>query len=130
MKLDDLFLTENIFNSDDDSEVVDDIYAGYDEAFNLVILMEYTNYDESEFNCCAYAVVGKEEAFKLAKEFCVPMTSLTEVIKGAVKPYRRLVNPTLSQTRNCFSDILKFLTDNGCKLTLHRTYGADGYTCY
>lgn len=130
MKHEDLFLLDEIFNSDDDAEVVEDIFAGYDETFNLIILLEHTSYDEPECNCCTYALVEKDEAFLLSKKLSVPMTHLVDVLKDSVKSYRRLVNPTLRQTRDCFSDILRLVSHNGCRYTLHRTHGADGYKCY
>lgn len=130
MRRKDLFLLHDIFNSDDDADVVNDICAGYDEDFNLIILMEHTDYVEPEYNCNVYAVVGKDEAFNLSKRLGVPMAQLIDAIEDAVSGYDRLVNPTLKQTRDCFSDILRFVRDNGGRSKLHRTYGADGYTCY
>lgn len=130
MKREDLFLLHCIFNSDDDADIVNDIYAGYDEDFNLIILMEHTDYDDPQYNCDAYAVVGKDEAYDLSKRLGVPMTRLIDVIENAVSDYDNFVNPTLRQTRDCFSDILQFVRDNGGRSRLYRTYGAYGYTCF
>lgn len=119
MKHDDLFLCLHIFSSDDDAEVVEDILTGYDESLNLILLLLHTDYVEPENNHQTYATINKDEAYKFAKRLHVPMCRLPNVIAEYASEYGRLVNPTLSQTRDCFTDILKFATDKGCKLRLH-----------
>lgn len=130
MKYEDLFLLRCIFNSDDDAQVVEDIYAGYDKSFNLIVLLEHTDYDEPEYNCCIYAIIKKDEAFKLAKRLHVPMTHLPSIICNSVDDeYYNLVNPTLRQTQDCFKEILECFIDEKCKFHVVRTYGCYGYCC-
>jgi len=130
MESTDLFLLNGVFCSDDDADSAEDIYAGYDKELNLVVLLQHSDYVEPEYNCCAYAVVDKYEAYKLAKRLRVPMTRLPAAVSAPAEGYAHLVNPTLRQTRSCFNDILTFIADYGCRLRLLRTYGADGYTCF
>lgn len=124
-----LFLTYGAFCSDDDADVAEDIYAGYDEKLNLIVVLQHTDYVEPEYNCCAYAVIDKDEAYALAKRLSVPMTHLPEAVCMPAEGYAHLVNPSLGQTRRCFNSILNYIIRLGGRLSLRRTYGADGYTC-
>lgn len=131
MKHDNLFLLRCIFNSDDDCAAVEDIYAGYDESLDLVVLLEHTDYDCPEYDCRTYAVVGKDEAFELAKRLGVPMTRLPDVIgDSSGEGYRYTVNPTLRQTQDRFKEILEYLVAEKCRFRLERTYGRYGYCCF
>lgn len=127
----DLFLTRHIFNSDDDSDVVEDICVGYDSSFNMVVLLEHTDYGDSTNDCCTYAEVTRDECYMLSRRLNVGMKDLPSHIGAWVdEDYAGLVNPTLGETRRCFADILASLTDEGCKFRLSRTHGKSGYTCY
>lgn len=130
MKHKELFLLYHIFNSDDDAEAVEDIFAGYDQEFNLILMLKHTDYIEAEYNCSTYAVIRKDEAYKLALRLRVAMTGLPRAIAATVDDYLCIINPTTKQTRSCFSDLLKMVADNGCKLRLHRNFGANDYTCF
>lgn len=130
MSTEDLFLTCYVFNSDEDYDVVEDISVGYDEAFNLIVLLEHTDYGEPANDCCTYAVVTKDEGFRLSQRLHIGMADLPHRFGTWAEGYADLVNPTLGETRHCFSDLLANLTAAGCKFRLVRTRGASGYTCY
>ncbi len=131
MKHEDLFLLRYIFSSDDDGNPVEDIYVGYDEAFNLIVLIEHADYDFPEYNCCAYAVINKDEAFKLAKRLKASMTELPGIVSYSVDDeYYEIVNPSIRQTQECFRDILGCFANEKCIFRLVRTYGAYGYSCF
>lgn len=115
-----LFLAIDIFNSDDDSDIVEDIFAGFDEAFNLVVLLEYTDYQEPKYNHCSYATMTKDEAYRLAQRLRIPMTKIPAALAETVSDYDRIINPTLDHTRRCYKDILSFLMDNGAHLKQER----------
>lgn len=64
----DLYCSAYVFNSDDDLPFVADLTVGYDLASNdLIILLAYTDYEEPEYNCATWAIVKKDDAFKLAR---------------------------------------------------------------
>lgn len=126
----DLFLTCYVFSSDDDYDVVEDISVGYDTSFNLIVLLEYTDYGNHANDCCTYAVVTKDESFKLSSRLNIGMTNLPHRIGTWADGYADLVNPTLGETRHCFADILTKLPAEVCKFRLVRTQGKSGYTFY
>lgn len=129
--LDDLFLVCGVFSSDDDLEVVEDICVGYDEQFNLVVLLEHADYEEPGRNCRTCAVVAKDGAFGLARRLGVGMADLPRRLgEWGCEGYEELVNPTLGETRGCFRHLLDFLAQSGCRYRLARTYGEDGYFCF
>lgn len=129
MKHNDLFLLDNIYNSDEDADIVEDIYMGYDQSMNLNIVLEHSDYSEPQYNCLVYAEINKDEAYELAKRLHVPMTHISDAIKTSIGNYKHIVNPSLNQTRDCFKQILDFIADNNCRYRVHRTFGADNYTC-
>lgn len=130
MKSNELFLSSCIFSSDDDSPIVEDIYVGYDKSLNLIVLIEYTDYDEPEYNCATYAIIKKDEAFELAKRLRIAMTELPSVISTSMDEYAGIVNPTLSQTEACFRDVLDYLVNNNCKFQLVREPGLHDFCCF
>lgn len=130
MKHDDLFLLQYIFSSDDDFNPVEDIYVGYDESFNLILLLEHTDHDFPLFNCHTYALIKKEDAFSLARKLSIPMTELPTVISNAPDDsYYEIINPTLNEVRDCFKDIIDCFTDEKCRFQIVRKYGKYGYHC-
>lgn len=131
MKHGDLFLLRSIFSSDDDGNPVEDLFAGYDDQHNLIVLLEHIDYDEPENNCHAYAIVNKDEAFDLARRLKVPMTELPDLIGGSVDDeYFEIINPSPRQVRNCFKEILDNFTIEKCRFRLIRKAAASGYTCF
>lgn len=131
MKHNDLFLLSYIFSSDDDGNPVEDVFAGFDEAFNLVVLIEHKDYDFPEYDSCAYAIVKKEDAYELAKRHKLPMTDLPGLIGASVdQDYYEIVNPSIRQTQNCFHEILAYLSHERCRFKLVRIKGESGYCCY
>ncbi len=130
MKYNELFLSQYVFCSDDDCPVVEEIFVGYAESLDLIVLLEHTNYDKPENNCCTYAKIEKAVAFKLAKRLRASMTELPGIINDSVAGYGDIVNPTIGQVRDCFRDILSRLSYEKCKFRLIRTYGSHGYRCF
>lgn len=118
MKHDDLFLLEFIFSSDDDQPVVEDIYVGYDSYLNLVVMIEHTDYDYPHYNGCTYALIKKENAYKLAKRLRASMSELPCIIQESSDGYDDIINPNFQQTRDCFYDILRRLSYEHCKYRL------------
>lgn len=130
MKHDDLFLTDCIYTSDEDADMVEDIFVGYDPMMNLNVVLEHSDYSEPQYNCFICAEINKDDAYELAKRLHVKMTQISEAFRASIADYTHLVNPTLSQTRDCFKELLDFIADNNCRYKIHRTFGADNYTCF
>lgn len=131
MRHQDLFLLNSVFSSDLESDVVEDIYVGYDKKLNLIVLLEHSDYYRPERNSSAFAVIRKANAYRLAKRLGVAMTEIPEIVAGSVgEEFDGLVNPTLGQTRECFKDILDRFLDEKTNFRLIRTYDKRGHTCY
>lgn len=130
MKYNELFLSQHTFCSDDDCPVVEEIFVGYNESLDLIVLLEHTDYDKPENNCCTYAKIKKANAFKLAKRLRASMTELPGIINDSMEEYADIINPTPGQARDCFRDILNRLSYEKCKFQLIRTYGPHGYHCF
>lgn len=130
MRHKDLFLLSYIFSSDDDGDCIEDIYAGYDDKFNLVVLIEHMDSNYPEHNCCAYAIINKDDSYLLAKQKKVAMTDLPSTISRSIADeYYDIANPSVKQTQRCFREILDCLDYDKCRYKLVRTRGADGYCC-
>lgn len=131
MTHDDLFLTHYVFSSDDDFNPVEDIYVGYDERFNLIVMIEHTDYDFPEYNSCTYVRVSREETFKLSRRLDVSLVELPALISDSIDDdYCGIVNPSTRHTKQCFREILECFTAEGCRFSLVRQKDATGYACF
>lgn len=128
MKHTDLHYASHVFNSDDDSSPVEDITVGFDANRNLIVLLEYTDYDNPSYNSEVHAIVEASEASMLAKQLNVAVTRLPEFISQSMDDYDDIINPTLSDVLDCFKDITDCLIDEGCHFKIVRTPSRNGFT--
>lgn len=129
MKSGDLVVPCWVMCSDEDQTVVQDVTIGYDETFNLIVLIERSDYEDPQNNCATWAVVDKNDAANLARRINVPMKELPEAMGREMNSYSRIVNASLSQARSCFRSILDFLASYRCKYRIIRQPDIDGFTC-
>lgn len=106
----------------------EEIYAGFDREFNLLIVCEHTDSDEPDYNCATYAVMDKDEAFRLAKKLSVPLKKLPTEITRSMEEWGELRCPTPSDVRDCFKDITECIIEEGCHLRIRRAPSKNGYT--
>lgn len=123
----DLFCLCYIFNSHDDFPVVEELYAGFDENFNLIILCEHTDYDEPLYNCSTCAVVSKEDAYRLAKKLKVSVQDLPKEIAESMSDWNDIVCPLPKDVRACFKEITDCLLEDGCHFIINRNPSQNGY---
>lgn len=114
-------------NSDDDCPIVEDLFVGYDKAFNLIIMVAHTDYCEPQYNCTTCAIINKDEAAKLAKRLQISMKQLPGFIRDSMDEYRDIVNATFSQVRDCFKEIIECLIDEKCRFRIERHTGRHGF---
>lgn len=127
----DLILCTYIFSSDDDGNPVQDIYTGFDENFNLIILLEHADYDSPEYNCHTCAIINKHQAYRLARRLQAPMIQLPSLVSECIDDtYYKITNPSIRDTRECFTDILASLAEEKCNFRIIRHPSPAGYTCY
>lgn len=119
-----------IMSSDEDSFIVIDIYVGFNHRQELTISMDYYDYDFPCYNCSTAVVVNTEDAFKMARKNNVKYSNLPTFISENMSEWREIINPTLNQTKDCFSEIIDALLEEECRFRLERTYGDKNFQCY
>lgn len=120
-KHNDLICPNFIFGSHDDFSIILDLYVGYDNDFNLVILCEQTNYERPDSICALCAIVEKEEAYKLSRKLNVSMNDLPREISNAMSHYEKINCPEPSDVRDCFREITECIVEEGCKFKMIKT---------
>lgn len=113
----------HIVNSDDDQPMIMEIVAGFDRSGQLVVCVDYTDYEEPECNCSTAAIVDLEDSRKMAGRHHVKHDELPEFIRDSMEDWRDIVNPTFTQVKDCFKEITECLLDEGCRFTIERTTG-------
>ncbi len=126
MKIENLFLVSHVLNSDEDSSVIEDLYAGYSPALNLIIAVTYTDYDNPDYNCITYAEIKKGNAYKLSRRLRVAMKDLPNYIASSLDDYQEIINPRPSDVSRCFAEILDCLVEEGCRFRIVRIQSKNG----
>ncbi len=124
----DLICCRPVFNSHEDFSVFEEIYAGFDHDFNLMIVCAHTDSDDPDYDCATYALIDKDEALRLAKRLSVTLRELPTEISRSMEEWEELRCPTPSDVRDCFKDITECLIEEGCQLRICRAPAKNGYT--
>lgn len=127
---DDLIRCICVFNSHEDFSVHEAIYVGYDDNLNLIIMCEYTDSDEPDYDCATYAILNKHEATRLAKRLKVTLLNLPLEIADSMSEWDEIVCPLPSDVRSCFKEITECLIDEGCHFRIKRKSARNGYISY
>lgn len=125
-----LHATDYIMCSDEDSCVIMEIFAGFNNRQELTISLDYIDRDFPENNCSTAVVVNIEDAFKMAKKNNVKYSKLPSFIFECMSEWREIINPSLRQTKDCFTEIIEALIEENCRYRLERTYGPNNFQCY
>lgn len=119
-----------VFCSHDDFSALEELWAGFDNRFNLIIMCEHTDYDDPAYNCATYAILSKAEAFRLAKRLKVGLKELPREICEAMDDWNDIACPFPSDVKDCFKEVTEALLDEGCHFRILRKSGKNGYiTC-
>lgn len=124
---DSLVCLAGILSSHDDFSVVEDLYAGFDSSFNLIILCEHTDYDNPRNNCATWAQVSKDEAFQLSRKLNVPLAELPEYIGESMAEGEGEEFAMPGDVRDRFKSVTDCLLAEGCHFRIHRRPASDGY---
>lgn len=124
---DDLIRCVCVFNSHEDFSVYEAIYVGYDDNLNLIIICEYTDSDEPDYDCATYAILNKHEATRLARRLKVTLLNLPLEIADSMSEWDDIVCPLPSDVRNCFKEVTECLIDEGCHFRIKRKSARNGY---
>lgn len=106
----DYALAEIIVESNDDLEIWSSIIVGFDDEKNLVVQLEYINYDDHEEDYVQKAVVDKMGAFLLAQQLRVALTDLPSALQKRFVVNHNAYVP--SQVKTLFHEIVAFLREN------------------
>lgn len=126
---DSLLFVCHVMSSDDDQPIVMDIYAGITSRNELAVAVDYYDYEDPQYNCSTAAIVDTHDARRMAGRHKIAYHELPWLIAESMEEWRKIINPTLSQVRNCFSEITECLLDEECRFKIIRTYGEGGYIC-
>lgn len=118
-----------IMNSDDDQPIIMEIIAGFNLSGQLVICVDLYDYEEPEYNCSTAVVVNLEDSRKMARHHRVKHNQLPKFISERMEEWGDIINPTFTQVRDCFKEIIECLLDEGCRFKITRTYGKGGNMC-
>lgn len=119
----------HIISSDEDQDVVIDIYAGFTKQDDLIISCERSNYNDPRDNLTTAAIVKKHDARLIAKNHHIPYRDIPQLVHDAMNLYREIINPTPQQIIDCFKEITECLLDEGCRFRIIRTR-ADSNTLF
>lgn len=127
--LSELFLSDLIISSHEDFEVIDDLEAGFNEQFELIIRLSreyngWTGEDMDDPKCAIEMIVSKENAFKLAQRLKTPLAQLHNRIAASVSPkwddYDPFPEP--SDIWYSFCQLRAFLEMNKCPYRTARKF--------
>lgn len=118
-----------IMGSDDDQPIVMEIYAGFNFRDQLTISVDFINYDDYSYNCSTAAVIDIDDAKAMARRHEVRYHRLPAFIAECMEDWRRIINPSLNQVRDCFKEITECLLDERCRFRITRTTGKNHYIC-
>lgn len=109
-----LALEEWIAQSDDDLEIWASVTVGFDDGKNLIVKLEYIDYDKKEYSYNRYAIVTLRSACQLAEKLRVSLTALPSALK---KRYGCCLSDFLvpSDIVTCFKEVLDFMNDYGIR---------------
>lgn len=124
---DELHHKEFVICSDEDHPQVMDLYVGFNSRGQLVVTCDYTDYEAQEYNCATAAIVDKEDVMNLAKKHEIQLNDVPYMIMMEMDEWREIVNPTIREILDCFTDITECLVDDGCTFKIERKYGKDDF---
>lgn len=107
-----MVLQETIICSDEDQPIVADISTGFDDRKNLVIKMEYTDYEDSRYDTTTIATVSFEDARTLAGRLRTNTLELPQVLADEFEGEPGILYST-NDVKGVFKEILDFLVDYG-----------------
>lgn len=119
----------HIMSSDEDQPIIMDIYVGFDISDQLVVCVDFNDYEEPEYNCSTAAVVNIENARRMAERHKIKYENLPRFISGCMEEWREIINPNFRQVKDCFKEITECLLDEHCRFKIKRTYGRGGHMC-
>lgn len=119
----------HVMSSDEDGDVIMDLYAGYSKRHELMVCADYHFYSHPEYNCSTALTVDTQDAFRMAKRHDVEYSNLALFISDCMAEWREIINASPNQVRDCFKEITECLLDERCKFRITRTKGRGGYIC-
>ena len=84
---DDNVITSTIICSDDDLEIVQNVYVGINERGELIVSAEETNYLDDRYDCSTWIKVRRDETMRLARRLRVSLVDLHKRMYGLLARY-------------------------------------------
>lgn len=126
---DTLYRVGHIMSSDEDQPIVMDLLVGFNFSDELVIVIDFFDYEEPAYNCSTAAIVNTDDARIMARRHNIAYSQLPRFITECMSEWREIINPGLNNVRDCFKEITECLLDEGCRFRIKRTHGPNDYIC-
>ena len=118
-----------VMTSDEDQPVIMDICVGFNIKDELVVCVDFHDYDDPARRCSTAAVVHYDDSRAMARRHHLDHDDLPLFISQCMERWARIVNASLSQVVACFKEITECLLDEGCRFTIIRTYAPHRRAC-
>lgn len=115
-----------LMGSDDEVDIVEELYVGLNSSGNLIVALEHYDYDDEGIDNCVYMEVARDETYKLARKLKVPLVKLPDEITDCMSDWCD-VRADFAAVRRCFQEIYECLLDEGCHIRIKRRCGKYGY---
>lgn len=110
---------EEIASSDDDMPIWSSVEVGFDDYKNLVVHLDYVDYENHKYDQDVYATVDRDETFAMAEYLKINPVDLPKAIYNELgNDENYLLVP--SDIEKIFQDILEFILDCGVHYRLSR----------
>lgn len=119
----------HIISSDNDQTIVMDITIGFNRSEQLMVCVDLFDYEEPEYNCSTAAVVDPDDSRVMASHHRLEHSRLPEFIRECMEDWGEIINPTLTQVKECFKEITDALLEEDCRFKIVRTYGKNDHIC-
>ena len=108
-----LYRVGHIISSDEDQPIVMDLLVGFNFSDELVIVIDFFDYEEPAYNCSTAAIVNTDDARIMARRHNISYSQLPRFIAECMAEWREIINPGLNCVRDCFKEITECLLDEG-----------------
>lgn len=100
--------------SDDDLSVVNELHAGFDKDYNLIVCLDHGDYDDHDRDYVRAFMVIKSEAEILAKKLFTPFDELPQAVADHMHLWGEIVNAKPGEVEECQVAIEKLFKQLGC----------------
>ncbi len=106
-----------------------DLLVGFNFSDELVIVIDFFDYEEPAYNCSTAAIVNTDDARIMARRHNIAYSQLPRFIVECMAEWREIINPSLNNVRDCFKGNHRMSTRRRLPLPHKSTHGPNDYIC-